>query len=102
MCRMHRVIELHAKRIELAILEQVVLVRIGEENELRCVVLSGNVVECSMPIEKRGKEIGVIRLTAALRADAELMPPAEVHERIDVGLVVIDKVASGGVERHLE
>ena len=99
---MYGVIQLTTDRVELSILGQIIGVGVREEDKLRRVDLPGNVVQCSMSIEERREEIGVLRFARSLINGTELMAPTEIRERIDIGLVVIEHGITARVVRDLK
>src|SRR5712691_8984882 len=104
---MNRIVRLQAERVKVSIFANVVQRRVREEDKLWCVVRTGRVPQSAVPIEKTQEKprcSSHIRRVTTPRVfgPGELVPPAEVHEAVDVALVVIELTVAGRIERNLE
>ena len=89
--RLERVVQLHAGRMEVAVFAQGVVRRVWEEDERRGVAETGCIGEAAVAEECAEEQLGGL----------EPVAPAEVHEAVDILLMIVDH-ALGGVERHGE
>src|SRR2546422_2138457 len=98
--RLERVVELESRRVELAVLAQDVVRRVGKEQERWVVAEPRRIGEAPVPEEPGGEQFGRPP-GSRVRSGVEPMAPAEVDEPVHVLLVVVDD-AFHRVERHRE